>query len=99
MQLFRPKSDKEDAREKVVNKEPPPQVLTASSQIVDCLVERLLSLEENPKENMTRSSQRFVACVSTLHLFAKIRPQLLVKHAISLEGYLSLRAQVCIKFN
>ena len=39
------------------------------------------------------SSQRLVACLTTLHLFAKIRPNLLVPHAMTLQPYLSLRCQ------
>ena len=39
------------------------------------------------------ASQRLVACLKTLHLLAKIRPQLLVDHAITLQPYLSLRCQ------
>lgn len=44
----------------------------------------------------TGSSQRILACLSTLHLFAKIRPQLLVNHALTMQPYLSLKCQVCI---
>lgn len=43
------------------------------------------------------SSQRILACLSTLHLFAKIRPQLLVNHALTLQPYLSLKCQVSEK--
>lgn len=97
MQLFKPKDDqKDDIREKAVNPEPPKAVVTASKQIVDCLVEHVLRIEEN-SSNSTASSQRFVACVSTLFLFAKIRPQLLINHANTLEGYLSLRCTVSVK--
>jgi len=92
LQLFKPKDDKEDVREKVVNPEPPKAVLTASRQIVNCLVEHVLRLEESG--NNQGLSGRFFACVATLYLFAKIRPQLLVSHAITLEGYLSMRCQV-----
>lgn len=46
----------------------------------------------------TGSSQRILACLSTLHLFAKIRPQLLVNHALTLQPYLSLKCQVSSKF-
>lgn len=38
-------------------------------------------------------SERLVACLTTLNLFAKIRPQLLVKHASTLQPYLSLKCQ------
>lgn len=35
---------------------------------------------------------RLVGCVTALHSFAQIRPQLLVEHAISLEPYLNIKA-------
>ena len=44
-QLFRPKEDKEIPTTKV-NVEPPRALLTACQQIVDCLVENILRLEE-----------------------------------------------------
>jgi cohesin loading factor subunit SCC2 len=34
---------------------------------------------------------RLVGCVTALHSFAQIRPQLLVEHAISLEPYLNIK--------
>ena len=43
-QMFRPKEDKEDSTK--VNVEPPKVLLTACQQIVDCLVENILRLEE-----------------------------------------------------
>ena len=39
------------------------------------------------------ASQRLVACLTTLYLFAKIRPSLLVPHAMTLQPYLSIRCQ------
>lgn len=60
-------------------------------QIVDCLIENVLSLEE--KNDNSGSSHRLVACLTTLYLFAKIRPQLLINHAITLQPYLSLKCQ------
>ena len=44
LQMFRPKEDKEDLTK--VNNEPPKVLLTACQQIVDCLVENVLRLEE-----------------------------------------------------
>lgn len=98
--LFKPKEDKEDSTKLVV--EPPKALITACTQIVDCLIENVLRLEETnlpspssiEEANQKRgSSQRLVACLTTLYLFAKIRPQLLVYHAITLQPYLSLRCQ------
>ncbi|KAF7993051.1 hypothetical protein HCN44_005832 [Aphidius gifuensis] len=95
--LFKPKEDKDDRTK--IQTEPPKALLTACKQIVDCLIENILRLEElNLDDNKLDSgkkgaSQRLVACLTTLYLFAKIRPQLLVNHAITLQPYLSLRCQ------
>lgn len=115
--MFRPKEDKEDVTK--VNTEPPKVLVTACKQIVDCLVNHILVLEEKgfktileespvsqsdsnkgfqspdgQLEQPRSASQRLVACLRTLYLFAKIRPQLLVNHAITLQPYLSLKCQV-----
>nr|XP_049695588.1 nipped-B-like protein B isoform X1 [Helicoverpa armigera] len=88
--LFKPKEDKEDSTKIIY--QPPKSLLLACQQIVDCLIESLLQLEETSADG-TGSSQRILACLSTLHLFAKIRPQLLVNHALTLQPYLSLKCQ------
>lgn len=106
LQLFKPKEDKDDSTK--VQVEPPKALLTACKQIVDCLIENVLRLEEtsiNSKEGTGNggtgggSSQRLVACLTTLFLFAKIRPKLLVNHAITLQPYLSLKCQVSTIFS
>ncbi|XP_076382138.1 nipped-B cohesin loading factor isoform X2 [Megalopta genalis] len=94
--LFKPKEDKDDSTK--MQTEPPKALLTACKQIVDCLIENVLRLEETnleeaEKQEKKGSSQRLVACLTTLYLFAKIRPQLLVNHAITLQPYLSLKCQ------
>ncbi|KAJ1519897.1 hypothetical protein ONE63_004137 [Megalurothrips usitatus] len=89
--LFKPREDKDDSTK--VHSEPPKALLTACKQIVDCLIENVLRLEESSNTQNKGSSQRLVACLTTLNLFAKIRPQLLVNHAITLQPYLSLRCQ------
>ncbi|XP_015761571.1 PREDICTED: nipped-B-like protein isoform X2 [Acropora digitifera] len=66
----------------------------ASGQIVNCLVENVLSLEERAvaqSEGKGSSSQRLVSSLSTLYLISKIKPQLLVKHATTLQPYLSTK--------
>ncbi|KAI8434987.1 hypothetical protein MSG28_003433 [Choristoneura fumiferana] len=88
--LFKPKEDKDDSTKIIY--QPPKSLLLACQQIVDCLIENLLQLEENSVDG-SGSSQRILACLSTLHLFAKIRPQLLVNHALTLQPYLSLKCQ------
>ncbi|XP_026758153.1 nipped-B protein [Galleria mellonella] len=90
MSLFKPKEDKDDSTKIIY--QPPKSLLVACQQIVDCLIESLLQLEESSAEG-SGSSQRILACLSTLHLFAKIRPQLLVNHALTLQPYLSLKCQ------
>jgi cohesin loading factor subunit SCC2 len=89
LSLFKPKEDKDDSTK--VQTEPPKALLLACRQIVDCLIENVLRLEET--NDGTGSSQRLVACLTTLYLFAKIRPQLLVKHASTLQPYLGLKCQ------
>lgn len=41
-------------------------------------------------------SQRLVACLSTLHLFSKIKPDLMVKHATTLQPYLDIKCSVSL---
>ena len=94
--LFKPKEDKDDSTKMLT--EPPKALLTACKQIVDCLIENVLRLDEmNPDDDAITekkgSSQRLVACLTTLYLFAKIRPRLLVNHATTLQPYLSLKCQ------
>ncbi|KAF0287117.1 Nipped-B-like protein [Amphibalanus amphitrite] len=98
--LFKPKEDKEDSTKVVF--EPPKSLLTASRQIVDCLVQHILRIEESGLQDRAAdtgaavsrgSSQRLVACLNTLYMFARIRPQLLVPHAITLQPYLAVKCQ------
>lgn len=94
--LFKPKEDKDDSTK--MQADPPRTLLTACKQIVDCLIENVLRLEEtnlgdSEKSGKKGSSQRLVACLTTIYLFAKIRPRLLVNHAITLQPYLSLKCQ------
>ncbi len=97
LQLFRPREDKEDATKK--NTDAPPQLVLACQQIVDCLVESVLSIEETSIKGDTEqgktlgSSNRIVACLTTLYLFAKIRPQLLVEHVQTLQPYLQVQCK------
>lgn len=63
----------------------------------------VVTLEENSTGTTTEvasktgsASQKLVACLKTLHLLAKIRPQLLVNHAITLQPYLALKCHVSI---
>ena len=96
--MFKPKEDKDDSTKKVV--EANPQLVLACQQIVDCLVESVLRMEEsncdmksnnhNSNVNKSAQSQRVSACLTTLFLFSKTRPQLLVGHVQTLQPYLSI---------
>lgn len=40
------------------------------------------------------TSGRLVACITTLYLFSKIRAQLMVKHAMTMQPYLTTKCNV-----
>ncbi|XP_010285325.1 PREDICTED: nipped-B-like protein, partial [Phaethon lepturus] len=75
----------EDASYKPVKK--------ACTQLVDNLVEHILKYEESlsDSDNKSVNSGRLVACITTLFLFSKIRPQLMVKHAMTMQPYLTTK--------
>lgn len=45
-------------------------------------------------DNKGVNSSRLVACITTLFLFSKIRPQLMVKHAMTMQPYLTTKCSV-----
>uniref|UniRef100_A0A671LTL9 Nipped-B protein n=1 Tax=Sinocyclocheilus anshuiensis TaxID=1608454 RepID=A0A671LTL9_9TELE len=61
--------------------------------LVDSLVDHILKYEESLAdcENKGLTSDRLVACITTLYLFSKIRPQLMVKHAMTMQPYLTTK--------
>ncbi|XP_029025412.1 nipped-B-like protein isoform X2 [Betta splendens] len=65
----------------------------ACVQLVDNLVEHILKYEESLAdcEDKGVHSARLVACITTLYLFSKIRPQLMVKHAMTMQPYLTTK--------
>ncbi|ESN96221.1 hypothetical protein HELRODRAFT_189155 [Helobdella robusta] len=93
----------EETKEKPVEK--------ACTQIVDCLVDNVLQLEQREAElnryisNATLPGSatttaattatppsRFSSCFSTLFLFCKVKPSLLVKHCIVIHPYLNIKS-------
>ena len=104
--MFKPKEDKDDVT-KVVTDPPKSLVTSCKQIVDCLVGHVLMLEENNPSQvNQTivtleegvehssktgSASQKLVACLKTLHLLAKIRPQLLVDHAITLQPYLSLR--------
>ncbi|MCP9261200.1 hypothetical protein DINM_004449 [Dirofilaria immitis] len=84
-------------------------LLFASRQIVDTLVDNILTLDSkmasgssevvNSAEESTslnaaaahkEHQERMLACLSTLSLFSKAKPDLMIKHAETLQPYLSM---------
>ncbi|XP_029115450.1 nipped-B-like protein A isoform X4 [Scleropages formosus] len=65
----------------------------ACVQLVDSLVEHILQYEESlsASEHKSVNSTRLVACITTLYLFSKIRAQLMVKHAMTMQPYLTTK--------
>ncbi|XP_077571067.1 nipped-B-like protein B isoform X4 [Stigmatopora nigra] len=63
----------------------------ACVQLVDNLVEHILKYEESLAESKGVNSTRLVACITTLYLFSKIRAQLMVKHAMTMQPYLTTK--------
>ncbi|XP_007244853.3 nipped-B-like protein B isoform X2 [Astyanax mexicanus] len=65
----------------------------ACAQLVDNLVEHILKYEEAPDdcENKGGNSNRLVSCITTLYLFSKNRAQLMVKHAMTMQPYLTTK--------
>ncbi|KAF7700983.1 nipped-B-like protein B isoform X1 [Silurus meridionalis] len=66
----------------------------ACAQLVDNLVEHILKYEEESLsdcESKGVNSNRLVACITTLYLFSKIRAQLMVKHAMTMQPYLTTK--------
>lgn len=80
--IFQSRESKEDA---TIKKEVAKTIVVSCQQIVDGLVRTILKLEEG------QDNVKMLGCITTLHLFAKIRPQLLTAHAITLEPYLSVK--------
>ncbi|KAM3850385.1 nipped-B-like protein B [Diretmus argenteus] len=70
----------------------------ACVQLVDNLVEHILKYEESLAENKGVNSTRLVACITTLYLFSKIRAQLMVKHAMTMQPYLTTKCNTVNDF-
>uniref|UniRef100_A0A4W6GAJ5 Nipped-B protein n=1 Tax=Lates calcarifer TaxID=8187 RepID=A0A4W6GAJ5_LATCA len=70
----------------------------ACVQLVDNLVEHILKYEESLAENRGVNSTRLVACITTLYLFSKIRAQLMVKHAMTMQPYLTTKCNTANDF-
>merc|ERR1712106_823470 len=106
--MFRPKEDKEDVT-KVNTEPPKTlitackqivdclvkHILVIEENADDDVMEiKTEDGEEVVKRKPPQSiSQRLLACLKTLHLFAKISPQLMVEHCPTLQPYLAIKCQ------
>uniref|UniRef100_A0A8C4ZDP8 Nipped-B protein n=1 Tax=Gadus morhua TaxID=8049 RepID=A0A8C4ZDP8_GADMO len=70
----------------------------ACIQLVDNLVEHILKYEESLAGSKGVNSTRQVACITTLYLFSKIRAQLMVKHAMTMQPYLTTKCNTANDF-
>ncbi|KAM8886564.1 nipped-B-like protein A isoform 2-T4 [Spinachia spinachia] len=70
----------------------------ACVQLVDNLVEHILKYEESLSDTKGVNSTRLVACITTLYLFSKIRAQLMVKHAMTMQPYLTTKCNTANDF-
>uniref|UniRef100_A0A7N6AMX9 Nipped-B protein n=1 Tax=Anabas testudineus TaxID=64144 RepID=A0A7N6AMX9_ANATE len=71
----------------------------ACVQLVDNLVEHILKYEESLAGMQNKvNSTRLVACITTLYLFSKIRAQLMVKHAMTMQPYLTTKCNTANDF-
>lgn len=69
-------------------------VQTACTQIVDCLVDKVLQLDAS--EEAAQRNYRLLACFSTLYLFCKVKPSLLTPHATTIQPYLNIKCNVSV---
>lgn len=97
----------------LLKKENDKNALQAAKQIVNCLVENVLTLEEKlvgrkrlgtkngslififyrfleNDVNRGASHQRMLCCLTTLYLFSKVKPVLMIEHAETMQPYLSM---------
>ncbi|KRF81724.1 nipped-B protein isoform X1 [Drosophila virilis] len=89
MSIFKPKENMvklDGSTQEIVKKntEPPQEIVLACQQLADGLVDRLIELEDTDNASM-------LGCITTLHLLAKVRPQLLIRHAMTIEPYLNIK--------
>ena len=70
------------------------QVTLLCSMIIILLSSLCFDPTTAQSEGKGSSSQRLVSSLSTLYLISKIKPQHLVKHAMTLQPYLSTKCSV-----
>ncbi|TRY98298.1 hypothetical protein DNTS_032801 [Danionella cerebrum] len=79
-----PNHDKETMNRKILN------ITDVVAACRDTGYDWFEQLLQNVKHKSVNST-RLVACITTLYLFSKIRPQLMVKHAMTMQPYLTTK--------
>ncbi|KAK2173697.1 hypothetical protein NP493_856g01005 [Ridgeia piscesae] len=71
----------------------------ACEQIINCLVENVLRIEEHSAEAGTKQkcNVQFTTCFNTLYLFCKVKPELLIPDANTIQPYLNIKCSVSIR--
>lgn len=79
------------------------QVIKRQNELVDEMIGAMLMFQTalsplvSDCEDKGVNSGRLVACITTLYLFSKIKTQLMVKHAMTMQPYLTTKCNVSTK--
>jgi len=65
------------------------QVTQASAQIVDCLIRDILCSNDQDQRNNDKS--KMLSAMTTIWLFGKVCPKLLIDHITTIQSYLTMR--------
>ncbi|CDW55629.1 nipped B protein [Trichuris trichiura] len=75
----------------ILKKDADGSALQAAKQIVSCLVENVLVIEERLVDSSnSKSYQRLLFCLSTIYVFSKVEPRLMVPYIETMQPYLSM---------
>ncbi|KFD48385.1 LOW QUALITY PROTEIN: hypothetical protein M513_10737, partial [Trichuris suis] len=75
----------------ILKKDADGSALQAAKQIVSCLVENVMVIEERLVDSSnSKSYQRLLFCLSTIYVFSKVEPRLMVPYIETMQPYLSM---------
>ncbi|CAG2059217.1 unnamed protein product [Timema podura] len=91
--LFRPEDNRHELIKHRMKVKPSQNCVIACQQIIDSLVKNVEKLEPSFVEHKQspESSKLVLMYFSTMHLFAKVHPLLLMNHGATLQPYLTLK--------
>uniref|UniRef100_A0A5S6Q9S7 Nipped-B protein n=1 Tax=Trichuris muris TaxID=70415 RepID=A0A5S6Q9S7_TRIMR len=76
----------------ILKKDVDGSALLAARQIVSCLVENVLVIEERLVDSTnSKSYQRLLFCLSTVYVFSKVEARLMVPYIETMQPYLSMQ--------